>query len=56
MIIGGQRVEQLVMTKPNTGRLTTADDHQEVIAIISDDNEWVVKNGFDIKMILAHGD
>lgn len=53
MKIGGKDYEQIVITSGNPGRLVTADDGKEVIAVISDDEEIIVKDGFDVKLIPA---
>lgn len=48
MIINGKEVEQLVITRKGTGSIVTEDGQNEVIAILSDDGEWVVKNGYNV--------
>lgn len=53
MIIGGKEYEQIVITADKPGRLVTADDNKEVIAIISDDELNIVKNGYEIKLTPA---
>ncbi len=53
MKIGGKDYEQIVITADNPGRLVTADDEKEVIAIISDDDKIVVKDGFNVRLIPA---
>mgnify|MGYP000023241550 CR=1 FL=1 len=53
MLIGGKEYEQIVITTEKTGRLVTADDNKEVIAIISDDEQVIVKNGYNVKMVAA---
>jgi hypothetical protein len=52
MIISGQSFEQIVITRKGSGRLTT-DGGQEVIAVLSDDGEWIVKNGYEIQTMPA---
>lgn len=53
MKIGGKDYDQIVITSATTGRLITADDGKEVIAIISDDEKIVVKDGFEVRLIPA---
>ncbi|WP_339063611.1 hypothetical protein [Tepidibacillus marianensis] len=54
MKIGNQTYSQIVITSTNEpGKLVTADEQKEVIAIISDDDEIIVKNGYEVKMIPA---
>lgn len=48
MIINGKQVDQIVITREGKGRLTTEDGQHEVIAILSDDGEWIVKNGYNV--------
>ncbi|WP_161799446.1 hypothetical protein [Paenibacillus sp. VT-400] len=48
MIINGEHNEQIVITRKGTGRLTTEDGQNEIIAILSDDGEWIVKEGFSV--------
>ena len=55
MEIAGQKYEQIVVTRNQTGELVTADEGKEVIAIISDDEAVIVKNGYDVKMVAAPG-
>ena len=50
MIINGEYVEQIVITRKGNGSLTTEDGQNEVIAILSDDGEWIVKNGYEITL------
>lgn len=52
MVISGQKLEQIVITRKGSGRLTT-EDGQEVIAVLSDDGDWIVKNGYEIQTMPA---
>ena len=48
---------QIVITKDGSvGRLVTADTEREVIAILSDDGEWIVKNGYHVEVTPAPAD
>ena len=50
--IGTRKYEQIVVVRHcKEGSLITADSEQEVIAVISDDGDWIVKNGFEIRAI-----
>ncbi|MNP79044.1 hypothetical protein D3C76_1767910 [compost metagenome] len=52
MIINGEYVEQIVITREgNGGSLATEDGQQEIIAILSDDGEWIVKNGYEVTLV-----
>lgn len=53
MKIGDKNYTEIIITKQSVGDLVTEDTNQEVIAIISDDEEIVVKNGYEVKMIPA---
>ncbi|MEK4349673.1 hypothetical protein MKX41_02420 [Paenibacillus sp. FSL R5-0475] len=53
MIINGQNFEQIVITRKESGSLTTEDGQHEVIAILSDDGEWIVKDGYEIQAMPA---
>ncbi|WP_154665843.1 hypothetical protein [Paenibacillus pinihumi] len=44
MKIGRNELEQIVVTRK-------VDGVDEVIAIISDDNEWIVKDGYSIELM-----
>lgn len=44
MIINDEHIEQIVITRK------TEDGQNEVIAILSDDGEWIVKGGYDIEL------
>lgn len=48
MIINGKYVDQIVITREGTGSIVTEDGQHEVIAILSDDGEWIVKNGYNV--------
>ncbi|MCU6709368.1 hypothetical protein M6D81_11680 [Paenibacillus sp. J5C_2022] len=50
MEVNGQSIEQIVITKQGTGSLVSAASEREVIAILSDDGEWVVKDGYAIEV------
>ena len=53
MILNDEKLDSIVVTiiaKNPDAQLVTADDDQEVIAIIADDN-ISVKNGYEIKLI-----
>ncbi len=54
MIFSDKRLDSIVITitSETTGRLVTAEDNQEVIAIISDD-DIVVKDGYEVKLVPA---
>lgn len=51
MVINGENVSQLVITREGSGRLTTEDGQREVIAILSDDGVWIVKDGYDVSLV-----
>lgn len=51
--IGDKNYTAIIITKQSVGDLVTKDTNQEVIAIISDDEKIVVKNGYEVKMIPA---
>lgn len=53
MIINGQKFEQIVIARKGSGSLTTEDGQSEVIAVLSDDGEWIVKNGYEIQTMPA---
>lgn len=53
MIINGQSFEQIVIIRKGSGRLTTEDGQREVIAVLSDDGEWIVRNGYEIEAMPA---
>lgn len=53
MKIGDKNYTAIIITKQSVGDLVTKDTNQEVIAIISDDEKIVVKNGYEVKMIPA---
>ncbi len=53
MKIGDKDCEQIIVTKNTTGRLVTANDCKEVIAVISDDDEVIIKNGYEVKLVAA---
>ncbi|MEA5017053.1 MAG: hypothetical protein VB099_21100 [Candidatus Limiplasma sp.] len=50
MELNGERLDSIVITSKSDGRIVTAEDGQEVIAIISD-GEIIVKHGFDVKVV-----
>ena len=52
MELQGKRLDSIVITSDAPGRLVTADDNREVIAIISDD-EIICKDGYHVKMVPA---
>lgn len=53
MICGNKKYDSIVITSSNTrGDIVTSNEHKEVIAVISDE-EIIVKNGYEIKMIPA---
>ena len=56
MIINGERVGQIVITREGSGSLVTEDGQQEVIAILSDDGEWIVKNGYKVEFSTAQSE
>lgn len=45
----GQIVVSRMLEKGKTARLVTADDGQEVIAIIPEDGEVIVRNGYEVR-------
>lgn len=51
MEIAGKKYEQIVVTRNQPGRLVTADEGKEVIAIISDEEVVIVKNGYKVKLV-----
>ena len=54
MEYAGKSLDSIVITSKSSGRIVTVDDNREVIAIISED-EIIVKDGFDVKMVPATG-
>lgn len=53
MKIGKNTYQEIIITKQGDGSLVTADSNQEVVAIISDDDEMVVKKGYEVQLIPA---
>ena len=53
MEYAGSILDSIVITSKSSGRIVTADDNQEVIAIISED-EIVIKEGFDVRLVPAN--
>jgi hypothetical protein len=54
MKYGDQEVSQIIITGPKlNSELVTADENKEIIAILSQDEELVIKNGYGIKVIPA---
>lgn len=52
MELNGERLDSIVVTADRTGRLVTADDNKEVIAVISEDG-IICMNGYNVKMVPA---
>ena len=52
MTLSNEKLDSIVITTKALGSLVTAEDGQEVIAIISDD-EIVLKNGYEAKLVPA---
>lgn len=53
MKIGNSTYQEIIITKQINGEIVTTDTNQELIAVISDDNEIIVKKGYEVKMIPA---
>lgn len=51
MIIAGKEYDQVIITKNESGRVET--DKGTVVAVISDDDELIVKDGYDIELVFA---
>lgn len=52
MNFNNNELDSIVITTKSTGRIVTADDDHEVIAIISEDN-IIVKDGYEVKLVPA---
>lgn len=48
MTINGEKVNELVITREGGGRLTTEDGQHEIIAVLSADGEWIIKEGYSV--------
>lgn len=51
MIIDGKEYDQVIVTKNEPGRVVT--DKGTVVAVISDDNELIIKDGYEIELVPA---
>lgn len=52
MKIDNQDYSQIIVSSENKGsQLVTVNDKKDVIAIISDDEEIIVKNGYKVQLI-----
>ena len=50
MLIKNKQYEQVIITKNQPGNITD-NKGNEVIAVISDDNELIVKDGYNVELV-----